>query len=265
MTTRDNDDARNLPATSETYDPFQMFGAAAVSAGGGGVFGSVLKYSKGEWFAGNNDMMGAELVCIFSAVKTGWICWESGQPLEKQLGFIAEGFQPAKRKDLKPGPDDKDDWPTDDKGQPYDPWSFTIELTFADPKSKDLFTMSLSSKGGHRAAGELMLSFRNSDEKYPIIKRGTDSYKSKQYGRVHVPVFELTGEYVGREDYDDLTQQRRRGPRKTLADQRARQELEDELAEANAKAIAERQIRTNGYRPGSRARGSNAASPRFVW
>jgi hypothetical protein len=207
----DKKTSQDVARPEDNYDPFQVVGAAAVAAGGGGVLGSFLKYAQGEWSTGGRNMMGAKLVWIAGQSQTGWICWEDRQPIDKtNMGFIAERYRPPLRKDLKPGLDERD-WPTDEDGKPVDPWVSVIQFVFADPNSKELFTVDLMSKGGRREAGALLLSFGQDHPKYPIIELGSTSYFSKKWGRtVPTPLFLATGQWVGREDWDVLAAQRRR-------------------------------------------------------
>ena len=72
-------------------------------------------------------------------------------------------------------------------------------LVLANPDTKDVYTFTTSSRGGLNAIGELSKSYgkemRQRPNEWPVIALNIDSYNhpNKQFGRIKIPVFEITG------------------------------------------------------------------------
>src|ERR1039457_6483148 len=93
---------------------FTDYGKAA--GGQSNIVGKLLKFSKGDYTAGqDNDEVdeGTEAVVNMDARWVGWQRWEDNKPAEQQMGAVTEGFQPPRRADL--GYDDEDKWEVDDQ------------------------------------------------------------------------------------------------------------------------------------------------------
>lgn len=179
-------------AANANYDPYAAYGQEAAQ---GGAF---LKFSKGEWLLGQNDEeveLGRKLVGNMSELSIGWIRWADGKPVERKLGLLGQGYKPEPRDAL--GFSDPEDWETDKDGKPQDPWNFTNELPMADPETGEQMTLSVSSKGGIGAMGNLCKAYgreyRTKDGQVPIIELGRDSYKHPEYGKTYVPVLSIVG------------------------------------------------------------------------
>lgn len=174
------------------YDPYAAYGQEAASSG------AFLKFSKGEWLLGQNDEeveLGRRLVGNMAELSIGWIRWADGKPAERRLGLLGQGFKPEPRDAL--GYVDQTSWETDKEGKPLDPWNFTNELPMADPETGEQMTLSVSSKGGIGAMGNLCKAYgreyRSKDGQVPIIELGRDSYKHPEYGKTYVPVLTIVG------------------------------------------------------------------------
>lgn len=179
-------------ATQSAYDPYAAYGQEAASSG------AFLKFSKGEWLLGQNDEeveLGRRLVGNMAELSIGWIRWADGKPAERRLGLLGQGFKPEARDAL--GFTDQTTWETDKEGKPIDPWNFTNELPMADPETGEQMTLSVSSKGGIGAMGNLCKAYgkeyRSRDGQVPIIELGRDSYKHPEYGKTYVPVLTIVG------------------------------------------------------------------------
>jgi hypothetical protein len=184
-------------ATSFTpvFDPYAAYSDAALAKD---IAGTLLKFSKGDFFAGKDNMpiaIGTTLIANMWSFSVGWIKWAGGKPVETIMGRVADNFEPPRRDDL--GDTDRDLWETDDKNVPRDPWQYTVRLEFADPESGEVYTFSASSDGSRRALDKLCQSYarvraKHLDE-WPLVELGVDSYQhsNKALGRIKFPVFTI--------------------------------------------------------------------------
>lgn len=179
-------------AAQPGYDPYAAYGQEAAQGA------NFLKFSKGEWLLGQNDeeiALGRRLVGNMGELSIGWIRWSDGKPAERRLGLLGQGYRPEARDSL--GFTDQTSWETDKEGKPLDPWNFTNELPMADPETGEQMTLSVSSKGGIGAMGNLCKAYgreyRERDGQVPIIELGRDSYKHSEYGKTYVPVLTIVG------------------------------------------------------------------------
>lgn len=178
-------------AVNAAYDPYAAYGQEAASGGG-----DFLKFSKVEWQKGQNNeevALGTRLAANMAELAIGWIRWEDGKPAERKFGLLAHGHKPELRGDL--GFTDHDEWETDKDGKAIDPWSFTNELPVANPDTGEQMTISMSSKGGIGAMGNLCKAYgkeyRQKDGLIPIIELQRDSYIHREYGKLYVPVMNI--------------------------------------------------------------------------
>jgi hypothetical protein len=178
-------------------NPYTAYANAALAHN---LTGTLLKFSKGDYLAGQDNReiaVGTRLVANMDSYTIGWVRWSNGRPTEQLMGRVVDCFKPARRNDL--GDNDSDLWETDDKGAPRDPWQFTNNLVLADPENGELFTFSTSSLGGRRAIEKLCLLYgrelpRHGNE-WPVVELQVDSYQhsNKSYGRIKDPVFKIVG------------------------------------------------------------------------
>ena len=175
------------------------------------IVGKLLKFSKGDWIAGedNEDVEhGTKFIANMDEFLVGWIKWENNKPIEHVMGNLAQGYAPPKRHEL---PDqDESKWEIDPASkEPRDPWQFTNYLLLkrldddGRPINEDgndgAYTLTVSSKGGISAMARFTKAFgakmRQRPDQWPIVELEGDSYphKNKAFGRIKVPVFNLTG------------------------------------------------------------------------
>jgi hypothetical protein len=180
---------------------FEQYGNSASQKS---ITGRLLKFSKGDYLAGEDEEeidADTTLVAIMDQLNVGWIKWEDNKPVQQIMGPVAEGYQPPRRNTL--GDDDKDLWEVDSNGKPRDPWQFSNYLIMKDPGKngdpENLYTFATSSTGGRNAIGEVCKVFgkemRRKPDEWPIIKLGVSSYNhsNKEYGRIKIPVLEVVG------------------------------------------------------------------------
>lgn len=185
------------------YNYFEAYGAQASQ---NTLVGQLLKFSKGDWLAGqgNTELKpGTKLVALMDQLQIGWVKWEDNKPTEQLMGLVIEGYKPMHRKDL--GDLDESLWEVDMQGKPRDPWQRTNYLVLRDVGVEDvtdedrMYTFTTSSKGGIGAVVKLCNSYgkamRQHPDEYPVVELKVDSYAHpiKEYGRIKTPVLELVG------------------------------------------------------------------------
>jgi hypothetical protein len=185
---------KNPNAVTSTEDnPFEAYGNAATN---NHIVGQLLKFSKGDYLAGQDSTViavGTKMAAIMDQLWIGWVKWRGGSPANHVGGLVSAGYIPSKRDEL----DDNDQttWETDDDGRPRDPWQFSNYLVLVEQKEKTLYTFATQTKGGLGAIGELCKMYgkamRERPDEYPIIELGVGSYQhpNKTFGRIKYPVF----------------------------------------------------------------------------
>jgi hypothetical protein len=175
---------------------FQQYGEATRQTA---IVGQLLKFSKGDWTAGQDDMPieeGTQLIANMDELLVGWVRWSQNKPTDHVMGKVVTGYQPPRRNEL--GDNDQDQWEVGDDGISRDPWQLTNYLLLQGSED-DLYTFTTSSKGGINAVGDLCVKYgkllRQHPNDYPVIKIGTGSYmhQNKSYGRIKYPTFEIVG------------------------------------------------------------------------
>jgi len=163
------------------------------------IVGKLLKMTKfGEWKAGQEEediAIGTRLLVNMNTLKIGWQKWVDNKPSEQKMGYLIDGFTPAKRDEL--GDDDEAMWDVMPDGQPRDPWQFTNVLIMLDPETDELFTFATGSKGGWGAIGELAKAYgkrvRMAPDEHPLIELQVRSYTHATYGEIRAPKFMIVG------------------------------------------------------------------------
>ena len=167
------------------------------------ITGDLLKFSKGDYLAGQDNReiaIGTRLTVNMDSLEIGWIKWEDSRPVQFRMGRLVEGFKPAKRNEL--GDEDRKLWEVevDENGasrDPRDPWQLSNNLVMADPKDGTLYTFATSSKGGLGAIGELCKDYgqkmRQRPNEWPIVELGVGSYLHpiKSRGRIKYPTLAI--------------------------------------------------------------------------
>lgn len=170
------------------------------------IFGTLLKFSKGEWLAGESTLVvqiGTPMVAIMDHMTCGWIRWEDSRPTNQVMVEVSTGKKPPRRSEL--GDLEKTNWEFDEKGRPRDPWQFTIYLPMVGHEDGEVYTFATSSKGGINAIGQINgiygVHWEQHPDQYPIFHLSLDRYQhqNKQYGVIKTPKFEPAG-YVNKKD-----------------------------------------------------------------
>jgi hypothetical protein len=165
------------------------------------IVGTLLKFNKGDWLAGEAEediAVGTKMVANMDQLMVGWIKWQDNKPVEQIMGAVTEGYQPPRRSTL--GSDDEANWELDNTGKARDPWQFSNYLVLKSPgRGGDLLTFATSSKGGLGAIGELCRAYgeemRTHPDDWPVVELGVSSYNhsNKEFGRIKIPVLKLVG------------------------------------------------------------------------
>jgi len=175
-------------------NPYASYGDS-----GTGIVGDLLKFSKGDWLAGQDERSvpeGTQIVVNMETVKTGWVRWQDAKPTDEEMVSIASGMSPPRRSDL--GDNDQDLWETDKDGKPQDPWQNTSQFIAKSTDGEDEYTFSTSSAGGRNAIKALCATYgkvglRQYPGKHPVVELVSSSYKHKEYGKIFTPEFKVVG------------------------------------------------------------------------
>jgi hypothetical protein len=171
-----------------------VFEAYANAVAPQNILGSLMKFSKGDYIAGETGepiKIGTTVTANLDEMLVGWIKWKEGKPVEQRMVRISDGAKPSRRDEL--GDEDPTVWEIDaNNGQVKDPWQFTnyLPLMAADGT---LYTFTTSSRGGLGAVGDLSRRYgrhrQKHDDVFPIVALDVDSYQhnNKAYGRIKVP------------------------------------------------------------------------------
>jgi len=178
-------------------DPFMAY---ANSVKAEYILGKLLKFSKGDYVAGEDDESvphGTRMVAAMDLLTIGYVKWIDGKPVEHRMVLVASGEKPPRRGEL--GDDDPAQWPDKDtKGEPRDPWALTQYLPLI-AEDAELFTFSTSSRGGIGALAGLARAYARGrgahPNKFPVVQLGVDAYQhsNNSYGRIKVPTLKLVG------------------------------------------------------------------------
>lgn len=189
-----------LPAPDDSANPFEEVGRQATRV----IIGQLLKFSKGDYLYGQDNVempLGSRLIANMDQCLHGWVRWEENKPAEHIMGLIAEAYRPPKRDTL--GWHDEEEWETDDRGNPRDPWQQTYYLLCRElqkdgkplPGDEGLFTFTTGSVGGKDAiialCGVYGKWMRMKPNDYPIITLSKEQYRhpNKTYGIIKKPKF----------------------------------------------------------------------------
>jgi hypothetical protein len=165
------------------------------------IVGSLLTFHQSfDWVTGiDKEPMstGTKLIAVMPALQVGFVKWEENKPIAHEMGAPAEGYRIPDRSSL--GDNDQAEWPSDNRGEPRDPWQETAYLPLVNAASKEVFTYSAASWGGRAAVGGLMKDYalhaRQKPNDLPIIELGSGVKTSRDpsIGRYKVPTLKVIG------------------------------------------------------------------------
>jgi hypothetical protein len=194
-------------AIATVTDP-SVFEAYADSVAPRSIIGTLLKFSKGDYLAGEEAApvpVGSVFTANVGELMVGWVRWWDSKPTEHRMIRLADGEPLPKRSEL--GDTDESTWELDSNGKARDPWQFVNYLPLLS-ETGELFTFTTSSRGGLGAVAELCRRYsrhhRHHPDVLPIIALDVDSYqhKQKEFGRIKFPKFNPLG-YAPKSVFDD--------------------------------------------------------------
>jgi hypothetical protein len=157
--------------------------------------GRLLKFVKGEWMIGDDLVPdNLEYVAHVEQIVRGWVRFQDGKVVDRDIGKIADGYKPPRREEL-PDSDPQSWTETDAKGEPRDPWVAQWFLPLIALQTGDFATFVTSSKGGVAAIANLcrIYGHKHLDGLLPIVALRTRSYKHPRYGRIETPDLRVVG------------------------------------------------------------------------
>jgi hypothetical protein len=184
-------------AKADLADVFTQYADAAAPRN---IVGKLLKFSKGDYVAGEGGEEvpeGTQLVAIMDELWVGWTRWQDGKPTESRIGRLVDSYRPAQRRDL--GDDNKDEWPADDRGDARDPWQFANYLVMKNPETGEFYTFTTGTRGGLNTIADLCRHYARDVKAnpgyFPIVALRSDSYNhpNRAYGRIKIPVLAVVG------------------------------------------------------------------------
>jgi hypothetical protein len=176
--------AITLPAEDDPY--------AEVAMEGGGQFGKILKYAKGQWSHDDAEVpLGTEFCALMPEAMRGDVRFQNEKPVEQRIGFIRDRAKFARREDL--GFTDEALWERDKKGNPIDPWSPQTYLPMIHVETGDLYCFIFRSAGAKQTFRELCRAYSpyRKTTTLPVVSLQTDRYKHDDYGWIDFPVLKI--------------------------------------------------------------------------
>jgi hypothetical protein len=185
---------KELPA--EVENEFANFEQAAAFGLRANLLGVLLKYKKGKWRYGQDDIelpIGTELIALMSEARHGYVHWHKGKPDNYALIRIADGGSRPARDSL--GDLDESRWPVGLSGTREDPWAETVLLPFMSLDGEQVFTWTSKWAGGKTAFYTLCKRYawigRKYPRQFPVVAVGTETAESKTYGEYDRPTLEI--------------------------------------------------------------------------
>jgi hypothetical protein len=187
-----NEEATQNALTTRGAELENIASAAQEDAG----FEKILKFKKGEYFIGEDSVpLGTEYLAHAVGWTKCWIKFTDGEVAERKLFRVALGEKPPVREDLDDR--DEDNWPKGLDDKPADPWVFQYLLPLENLSNGEIVIFVTASFGGRRAVADLCDTYSKRTKKtnrgQPIIKLAKAEMKTKKFGKVLRPQFEVVG------------------------------------------------------------------------
>ena len=119
----------------------------------------------------------------------GWVRFDNQRVAERILKRPGDKRRLPDRDELSMA--DKSEWPLDSKGVAKDPWVKQHYLPLIDGDGA-LVTFVSGSVGGKLAIGKLCSAYLKNKAR-PIVKLDVGSFRSKEYGAIPAPDFNIVG------------------------------------------------------------------------
>jgi len=156
----------------------------------------LLKFKKGKYEVMDDEVrIGTEFIAHANQLMFCWIKFIGNEVVDRKMGRAAEGYNPPERNEL--GDTDQAQWEVRD-GELKDPWTFQHLLPFENPETGEVYVFTTSSIGGQIATEALAREWakrirRTGSRAMPMIRLGVTQMRTKKYGDVARPCFEVVG------------------------------------------------------------------------
>jgi hypothetical protein len=168
---------------------------------GVGPTGAIVKFGKDGSFKKTLDDSlvpdGTEGVAIVDQTQAGWIRFNGkGQPPDRRMGPIAQGFVPPKREEL--GDTDESQWEVGLDGKPADPWQHQLVLPIL-TRDDEMLLFTTTSLTGRRAVQLVLQHYARMQKRdpgfYPVIQLKVSGFQHRddRIGWVKTPAFAIVG------------------------------------------------------------------------
>jgi hypothetical protein len=206
-------ESENLPAQNP-HNAFEAYGAQASQRN---IVGQLLKFVKGRWKVGNEELeAGTRVIVNMASLTVGWQKWQGEKPVDAHMGLVSDNYQAPLRKNIGDWDNRPEGWEIDESsGKPRDPWQMSNMVVMrqlgTEGEEEGLFTYATSSRGGINAIGLLSKTYgkkiRIDAEALPIVELNADFYthNDKKLGDIDIPVFEIVG-WATAADVEDATE-----------------------------------------------------------
>ena len=139
--------------------------------------------------------LGTEFIAHASQLTIGWIKFVNNKVADRKMGRAAERFVPPERDEL--GDMEQSEWEVRD-GELQDPWSYQHLLPLEHPETGEIYIFTTSSIGGKIATEVIVQEYarrikRRGSRALPIVRLAVTQMKTKKYGDVARPCFEVVG------------------------------------------------------------------------
>ena len=123
--------------------------AAAAQEEGANELGTLLKYSKGHYLIGAEEIpMGTQYIARVEHWVRGYVKFKGGCLVEHKVGRVADGFVVPTREELDET--DQASWEKSPSGEPKDPWSKQSYLPLENIETGEIVTFVSGSYGDVR-------------------------------------------------------------------------------------------------------------------
>ena len=167
------------------------------------IVGRMVKFDTkgGQFFTADDDeeiSADDDFVVLADQTLIGRVKFNGkGEPPDRRMGLLYDGFVMPDRKDL--GDTDQAKWEIGLDGKPADPWQHHIYLVLQNGATGELFTFATSTDTGRRAAGNLLRHYdrltKTHPDMYPVVrlKVGGFNHRDERVGWVSTPMFAVVG------------------------------------------------------------------------
>jgi hypothetical protein len=190
----------------EAENPYTDYGKAAAKKPRL-ILGDIMRFVKGEYLVGKKDVLpdDTEAAAAMQVFYVGWTKWIDGKPVAQIMVRVGSGQKPPKRKTL--GDMDPGQWPTNKRGEPENPWRWTVYLPLI-TRAGAVYTFASNTNGGRTATGELCEQYgarlKDHPNRLPVVRLGLGGYEHPQgYGWIDEPDFVIV-DYAPKADCDKV-------------------------------------------------------------